>query len=49
MKPHLSAQQARWLVHLAELNLKVCYVLSLDNVPADVLSRFNQHVETEAG
>ena len=28
--------------------MKVHYVPGMGNIPADVLSRFNQHVETEA-
>ena len=48
-QPHLNACQACWLEHLAESNLKVHHVPSMDNIPADMLSRFSQHVKTEAG
>ena len=37
--PTSTARQARWLEHLAELNLEVHYVPGKDNVVADVLSR----------
>ena len=38
IQPHLNAIQARWLEHLAELNLEVHYVPEKDNITADVLS-----------
>ena len=39
-QPHLNTRQARWLKHLAELNLEVHYVPGKDNVIADVLSHY---------
>ena len=47
VQPHLNAHQACWLQRLAKLILKVHYVPGVDNVPADMMSSFNQHVENE--
>ena len=44
VQPHLNARQAHWLEHLAELDLSIVYKPGVDNVAADVLSRFGQHV-----
>ena len=38
--PHLNAPQDPWLERLAELDLKVHYVLGKENVAADVLSHY---------
>ena len=40
VKPHLNARQARWLEHLAKLELKVHYVPGKENIAADVLSLY---------
>ena len=37
----MNARQARWLERLAELDLKIVYRPGVENVAADVLSRFN--------
>ena len=39
-QPHLNSRQARWLERLAELDLSIVYKPGVDNVCADVLSRF---------
>ena len=47
-QPHMNARQARWLERLAELDLDIVYRPGVDNVAADVLSRFNQHVQQDS-
>ena len=49
VSPHLNTRQAHWLEHLAELDLKVHYVLWKENVAVDVLSRYGQHVDGADG
>ena len=49
MQSYLNTCQAHWLEHLAELNFKVHKAPGVDNVPADLKSRFNQHIENEIG
>ena len=45
VQPHLNARQACWLERLAELDLSIVYKPGVENVAADVLSRFGQHIE----
>ena len=42
---HINAHHTRWLEHLAELDMSIVYKPGVENVAADVLSRFGQHVE----
>ena len=44
VQPHLNARQARWLERLAELDLNIVYKPGVENVAADVLSRYGCHV-----
>ena len=44
VQPHLNARQARWLEWLAELDLNIVYKPGVENVAADVLSRYGCHV-----
>ena len=44
VQPHPNACQAHWLEHLAELDLSIVYKPGVENVAADVLSCFGQHV-----
>ena len=44
VQPHLNAHQARWLERLAELDLNIVYKPDVENVAADVLSRYGCHV-----
>ena len=43
--PHVYTCQARWLERLAELELSIVYKPGVENVAADVLSRFGQQAE----
>ena len=45
VQPHLNAHQARWVERLAELDLHIVYKPGVENVAADVLSRYGCHVE----
>ena len=45
VQPHLNARQACWLERLTELDLSIVYKPRVENVAADVLSCFGQHVE----
>ena len=42
--PHLNAHQAFWLERLAKLDLYIVYKTGVENVAADVLSRYGFHV-----
>ena len=44
VQPHLNAPHACWLEHLVELDLSIVYKPGVENVAADVLSHFGQHV-----
>ena len=44
VQPHLNARQVRWLERLAELDLNIVYKPGVENVAADVLSRYGCHV-----
>ena len=39
-QPHVSSRQARWLEKLSELHFRICYIPGKENIPADVLSRY---------
>ena len=43
-QPHLNARQARWLERLAELDLDIVYKPGVENVAADVLTRYGCRV-----
>ena len=45
VQSHLNARQARWQKQLAELDLHIVYKPGVENVAADVLSRYGCHVE----
>ena len=44
VQPHQNARQVCWLERLAELDLSIVYKRGVENVAADVLSCFRQHV-----
>ena len=44
VQPHLNALQACWLEQLAELDLNIVCKPVVENVAADVLSRYGCHV-----
>ena len=44
VQPHQNFCQARWLERLAELDLSIVYKPVVENVTADMLSHFGQHV-----
>ena len=44
MQSHLNARQACWLEQLAELDLNTVYKPGVENVAADVLSRYGCHM-----